>query len=97
MSNKKRVNPRNIPATMADVKRAKQSAMDEAVNACYAIFFSALRDKMDEPIERLQELWGHVNDLSDSVARGYVTVPDLLNTLKEEAGIVLMRGDRRAK
>ena len=45
MAKKKKVNPRNIPATQADVNRAKKLASDLAVQSCWAIMFTAMRDK----------------------------------------------------
>jgi len=87
--NSKKVNPRRRPATEADVKRAKQSAQEKAVNIAWAIFFTVLRDKENADAEILRRVWDEVNDLSDSVSQGYVSVSDLMRTLAEEAGIVL--------
>ena len=42
---KKRVNPNRRPASMADVKRAKQEAQDFAVELAWSIFFTVLADK----------------------------------------------------
>ena len=38
---------------------------------------------------RLKRLWDEVEDLSDSIEKGYVSVRDLLVTLEEEIGAVL--------
>ena len=38
-------------------------------------------------VEELQRIWDKVNDVSDSVAKGYVNVSDLRNVLREEYGI----------
>lgn len=37
---KKRVNPNRRPASMADVKKAKQEAQDIAVELAWSIFFT---------------------------------------------------------
>lgn len=86
---KKKTNPNKKPATMADVKKAKKMAQAEAVTIAIAIIFTVMRDKEGWGVKRLQRLWGEVNDLSDSVAQGYVKISDLLAVLEEEAGIIL--------
>lgn len=85
----KRVNPRRRPATLADVEKAKKQAQSEAVKYAWAIMFSVLRDKEGWGIVRLKRLWDEVEDLSDSIEKGYVSVRDLLDTLEEEIGAVL--------
>lgn len=87
---KKKTNPRRLPVSMADVMKAKDEAMAEAIQAAYAIIFTVLRDKHDYTVEQLNELWHEINDLSDSLAKGYVKVKDLLWVLKEEAGIKIV-------
>ena len=84
---KKKPNPRRRPATMADVEKAKKEAENYAAAYAMAIIFTALTDKMGWTKEQLIELWGHVDYLSDSVTKGYVTIPQLLHTLKEEYGV----------
>lgn len=85
----KRVNPRRRPATLADVEKAKKQAQSEAVKYAWAIMFSVLRDKEGWGVVRLKRLWDEVEDLSDSIGKGYVSVRDLLETLEEEIGAVL--------
>lgn len=86
---KKKPNPRKIPATKADIEKAKRKGTEEASTFAIAIIFSALTDKMGWTKEQLLELWGHVDYLSDSVAKGYVKVSQLVHTLKEEYGVKL--------
>ena len=85
----KKNNPRNIPVSLADLKRAKQEAMNEAVTLAFAVMFSVLRDKHNASNEELQYFWREVEDLSESVSEGRVNCADLLHTLREEAGIFL--------
>lgn len=89
MGRTKKVNPRRKPATQADVNRAKQSATETAITAAWAIFFSALRDKEGFGPKRLHRVWDEVNNISDSIEKGYITVTDLQRALLEEAGIRL--------
>ncbi len=86
---KKKVNPRRHTVTQADVNRAKKEAQVNAVKAAWAIMFSVLRDKFGWDVEQLQKMWDEVEDLSDSVTQGYVSVADMMQTLEEEAGIHL--------
>lgn len=89
MSKSKRVNPHRKPATKADVEKAKREAENNAVDYAFAIMFSALRDKEGWGKVRLARLWREVNYLSDSVAKGYISINDLMTALEEEAGITL--------
>ena len=89
MSDKKKPNPRKRPATQADVQRAKRDAKNEAVQFAWAILFTVLRDKEGYSIEDLRRVWAEVENLSDSIIKGYVSVADLRTALREEAGINL--------
>lgn len=80
----RKTNPRRKPATQADVKRAKDKATSDACRACMAIFFTVLLDKERADKETLQRVWGEVESLSDSVAKGYVSISDLMRVLRDE-------------
>lgn len=80
---KKKVNPNRIPRTEADVKKA----ISFSVDCAWAIIMTVLRDKEGISNEQLRHMWDGVNELSDGVAKGYVSVQDLMKTLEEEAGI----------
>lgn len=83
----KKVNPRRRPATQADVVKAKQQAVDEAAKLAWTILFSVLWDKEGYTPEDMQRVWGEVDDLSDSIAKGYCNVSDLREVLRKEAGV----------
>lgn len=85
----KKVNPRRRPATQADVNKAKRQAKEEAVTFAWAIMFNALRDSFGFGPSRLRKLWGKVNSISDSISEGYIDIQDLIDVLKDEAGIEL--------
>ena len=87
---KKKVNPRKRPATHADIQKAKKDATIEAISIAWAILFTALHDKEGWGKVRLQRLWKEIEELSDSIAKGYVSVTDLKHTLKEEMGVELV-------
>ena len=72
-----------------DVKRAKEKAQSEATSLAIALFFTVLLDKHGATAEDLQKLWGEINNLSDSVSKGYVSAWDLKKTLEEEYEVYL--------
>ena len=74
---------------MAEVKRAKADAEDRALRAAWSIFFTVLRDKEGYTLEDLRRAWKEVEDLSDSIAKGYCTIADLREILKLEEGVCL--------
>lgn len=78
-----------MPATLADVNKAKKRATDDGIKAAITIFLSVMHDKKGWGKKRMQGLWDDVNDMSDSVARGYVSLEDLQKMLKDECGIIL--------
>lgn len=97
MKRPKKPNPRRRPATQADVARAKREASGKAIDAAWAIFFTALRDKEGFGPKRLRRVWDEVSAVSESISKGYVDVRDLMNALRDEAGIVLNGGNHEGK
>ena len=83
----KKLNPRRRPATAADVKKAKDKALVGAVHLAMTIFFTALLDKHGATAEDLQNLWKEIEELSDSIAGGYVSAADLRRVLRDEYDI----------
>lgn len=81
-----KTNPRRTPLPAA-VREAQ--ARDRAITLAWAIFFTVLRDKEGYETEDLQRVWRGVEGLSDSVAKGYVNVRDLMEALDREAGVSL--------
>ena len=89
MKPSKKQNPRRRPATQADVNRARDQAVSDAVHLCIVIFFSVLLDKEGADKDILHRVWNEVNDLSDSINQGYVTEADLKRVLREEYDIYI--------
>ena len=85
---KKKTNPRRQPVTMADVKRAKGDAQDKALQAAWSIFFTVLRDKEGYTLDDLRRTWEEVEDLSDSIAKGYLDWKDIRQVLEEEYEVI---------
>ena len=84
---KKKPNPRRRPATKADVEKAKKEAEDYAAAYALAIVFTALTDKMGMDYEFVHQVYEHANYVADSVTKKYVTLPQLIHTLRKEYGI----------
>jgi hypothetical protein len=82
----RKVNPNRRPATQADVNKAKRQAQEEAVKLAWSILFTVLRDKEGYDLDGLQRVWNEVDELSESIAKGYCTVADLRDVLKREIG-----------
>lgn len=89
--NKGKSNPVKRPATMRDVNRAKNEAFLQAVDFSLAIVFSVLLDKEGFNLFQIQRVWKEVQELSDSITRGYVKVSDLIKVLDEEYDIKFTR------
>ena len=83
-----KTNPRKRPATQADLLRAKRQAFKEATDYATAIFLTVLLDKENADREIIVRVWHEINELSDSVVKGYVSISDLRNVLREEYGIL---------
>ncbi len=84
---KKKTNPRRQPVTMADLNKAREIATAQSIQSAYAIMFTVLRDKHDYTPEQLQQIRDEINDLADSINKGYVKIKDLVWVLKDEADI----------
>ena len=82
-----KVNPRRRPATMADVNRAVEQATNDALAASAAIFLTVLCDKENADAEIVQRVWQEMQELSQSIIDGYVSVADLKDTLRKEYGV----------
>lgn len=92
---KPRINPnrRTYTLTEADLKKIVKAATDKATETAIklssAIFFTVLCDKEQADKEIMQRVWLEVENLSDSIAKKYVTVHDLIKTLSDEYDIIL--------
>ena len=82
-----KTNPRRVPRTEADVDWARKEGMRIGQDYATIIYLFVLADKENATPEILQRVAGEINDLADSIVKGYVTIADLKNTLKEEFGV----------
>ena len=82
-----KVNPRRRPATMVDVNRAVAQATNDTLTASAAIFLTVLCDKENADAEIIQRVWQEMQELSQSIIDGYVSVSDLRDMLRKEYNI----------
>lgn len=82
-----RTNPHRIPRTEADVEKARQDGLRIGQEIATVIFLTVLYDKEFATPEIMQRVGQEINDLADSLIKGYVTLADLKNTLKKEYGV----------
>lgn len=86
---KKKVNPRKVPVSQADINKAKRQATEEAMRTIVALVLFILIDKHDAPTEDIQQLASELNYYADSVARGYIKWKDVERVVFEEYGVEL--------
>ena len=83
----KKTNPRRVPCTLADVERARQEGLKQGQDWASVIYLTVLFDKEHATPEIMQRVGNEINELVDSILKGYVTISDLRNTLKQEYGV----------
>jgi len=81
-----KTNPRNRPATQADVRRAWEKGVDEGCTIACAIMLTVLADKFDGK-DYIPDIWREVNKLSDEIKEKRVSVSDLRRVLLNEYGV----------
>lgn len=77
--------------TEDDIERIKQDATNEALNKAYVLMLGipsmVLRDKSGYGSVRLERFTDGCFDYYDSFQKGYITLQDCIDCLKEECGI----------
>lgn len=89
MAKSKKVNPRRRPATMADIKKAKADATDQAMTAVLYMVLYGLIDKLGYTQEQIMEVKDAFDYVIDSVDQGYIKWQDIERVLDEEYQIKL--------
>ena len=88
MATKRRKSPKSIQATRADIDCIRRKVKNEAAEEAMAVMFVALIDKMGWQLPQIQELWTHVQAISEDIQEKRITVADLKDVLKQEQNIV---------
>ena len=79
----------------SDISRIKDDAVSEAVRQSTILMLSipvmVLRDKYGFGSKRLDAFMEYTIDLFDSFVKEYITLEDLINTVKEETGVDIVQ------
>lgn len=73
-----------------DIKRAKQEATDQALKLALYMMLWVLVNNHNATKEELDIFKAEINDLADSINRGYVDWRDIAGTLEEEYEVELI-------
>ena len=82
----KKKSPQSLPATQADVRRARSKGIDDGVTMACVIILTVLVDKFDGG-PYIPDVWREINKLSEEIKEKRVSVADLRAVLREEYGI----------
>lgn len=82
----KKVNPKKIPATQADVDRAWKKGVLDGVGNASAIFLTVMVDKFNGA-DYVRDVWIEINKLSEEIAERRVSIADLRRVLLDEYGV----------
>lgn len=85
----------------SDISRIKDDAVSEAVRQSTILMLSipvmVLRDKYGFGSKRLSDFMEYTIDLFDSFIKEYVTLEDLINTVKEETGVDIVQNGNNCR
>ena len=76
----------------SDIKRISGKVRSEAIDYSFILFLNVMRDYEGYGKKRLRRLYERINDLADSVSKGYCSLYDLEKVLFDEANIVVSGG-----
>lgn len=85
--------PKKKSTTFQQLLKAKNEGYTKGVTGTVenysAVVLLCLKDKFNFTTEQLQEVAWSINDTFDSVEKGYVSLDDIIQTLKEEEDLDL--------
>lgn len=80
--------PKKKNNTFQQLLKAKQSGMELGVTTTVqnysAVLLLCLKDKFGFTSEQLKAAAGHINETFDAINEGYLSLDDIVQTLKEE-------------
>ena len=79
------------PKSFATFVGAKQAGQLRGLKLAAAIFLRVMKDKEGATSEDVNRIWKEIENMSDSIAKGYVKLEDIQQSLLEEDGINLTR------
>lgn len=80
----KKTNPRNRPASQADVDRARQRGQNEALEMVLYVVLYVLMDKHGAKRDEINHIRDDLMYAIDSIAKGYVKWTDIKQVMDEE-------------
>lgn len=86
---RKSPNPRKIPRTQADVDRAEEQGRITGMEFMATVTLWVLLDKHNAPDDEIQTFAEEIKYLLDSIAKGYVSYPDIVRAMKEEHNTIV--------
>ena len=88
MSKKK--NP-SVSLKASQIKNIKKECTNNATNYAIILLLSVMHDKWGFGKKRLARILSQLDDLADSISRGYVRLEDLRVMIEEECKIQVMK------
>ena len=83
-----KTNPKRIPRTERDVRRAFEEGVNAGVFNASAIFLTVLLDKYGMK-EQIQDVWDNICKLSEEIGEHRVSLADLKHVLRTEYNIAV--------
>lgn len=84
----KKKNP-HITLRESDIRGIKRDCTEKATNYAIILLLSVMHDKHGYGKKRLSRILNQLDDLADSIAKGYVRLEDLRSMIEDECGIVV--------
>ena len=88
MKKQKKKNPQII-LKESQLRKVKLDCTEKAIDDALPIFLTVMHDKEGYGKTRMRRLHRRIEELSDTVAEGYVTIENLKKALKDECGIII--------
>ena len=85
---KQKKNPQII-LKESQLKKIKSECTNKAVNDALTIFLTVMNNKEGYGKTRIKRLYKRIEELSDTVSDGYVTIERLKKALEDECGIII--------
>lgn len=91
MKRKKKINPRRVPVSLADVNRTREETSDKAIHLSFAIFLTVLLDDFGFDQEQIQHAWARADKLSKEIKEKRIKLRDLVEVLRDEYHVDLFK------
>lgn len=93
MSKKKKTNPNKQLVTRAELNKAVKEERNKVFLYWMALSLFSLHNKKGFGAKRLNDFWTDVNELSEMVSEGYLTLDDILDTIYKESKIQIINSE----